>query len=122
VALKWTGVLVATIAGTLCVTANVLVAALSDQDVPVVVNIVAIVGAGTATIIAVLAELYRRLDGRLDALTDLLVARFDEVEVRAGDRNAGFVEGYLLSQGQEATVVPLGPRALHRRAATGGED
>jgi predicted PurR-regulated permease PerM len=121
-ALKWTGVLVASIAATLCVTTNVLVATLSDQNVPAVVNIVAVVGAGTAIVVAVFAELYTRLDTRLDALTKLVVTRFDEVDVRAGDHNSGFVEGYLLSQEQEATVVPLGPRSLRRRAVTGGED
>jgi 4-amino-4-deoxy-L-arabinose transferase-like glycosyltransferase len=121
-ALKWTGVLVAVFMVTLCVTANVLVAALSDHKVPGVVNIFAVVGAGTATVVAVLAELFDRINARLDALTDLFVARFEEIDSHTGDRNAGFVEGYLLSQGQDAAIVPLRPRTVHRRAITGGED
>ncbi|HEY2950335.1 MAG TPA: hypothetical protein VGJ53_18375 [Micromonosporaceae bacterium] len=121
-ALKWTGVLVATITVTICVTANVLVAVLTAEKVPAVVNMFAIVSAGTATVVAVLAELYERLSSRLNALTDMVLDRLDEVDSRAGDRNAGFVEGYLLSRGQDAAIVPLGPRGGHLRAVTGGED
>ncbi|HEY3008158.1 MAG TPA: hypothetical protein VGJ63_08870 [Micromonosporaceae bacterium] len=121
-ALKWTAVLVATIAVTMCVTANVLVAVLGAGRVPPVVNMFAIVSAGTATIVAVLAEFYERLSSRLTAVTDLVLERLEELDSHAGDRNAGFVEGYLLSRGQDAAIVPLGPRAAHLRAVTGGED
>ena len=38
------------------------------------------------------------------------MARLNEIENHTGDRNTGFVEGYLLSHGQEAAVVPFGRR------------
>ena len=66
--------------------------------------------AGTAVVLAVVAELHDRLDNRISALTEFLVARLNEIEDRTGDRNSGFVEGYLLSHGQEAAVVPFGRR------------
>lgn len=120
--LKWMAIMVAAVSATLCVTVNVLVGALSHHDVPVVINMAAITAAGIGTVLAVVAELYDRISARITALTEFLIARLNELDTHAGDRNAGFVEGYLLSHGQDAAVVPIGPRARWRRAMTGGED
>jgi hypothetical protein len=122
-ALKWTGVLVAAISVTLFATANVLVVVVGGESVPAVLNMVTAVAAGTAVVVAVAAELYNRLDSRLNALTDLVLTRFDDLASHTGDHNAGFVEGYLLRRGEDAAIVPLGPRsAHHRRAVTRGGD
>ena len=120
--LKWMAVVVAAVSVTLCVTANVVVGTLNDERVPVVVNLFAITAAANATVLAVVADLHDRLNGRLTALTEFLVARLNEIDDRTGDRNTGFVEGYLLSHGQEAAVVPIGPRMQGRRAMIGGDD
>ncbi|GAA4694532.1 hypothetical protein [Phytohabitans rumicis] len=120
--LKWTAVVVATVAVTLCVTANILVATLSGHPVPVVVNLFALACASVASVTAVIAEYYQRLDDRLSALTEFLAMRLAELDNHTGDRNSGFVEGYLLSHSQDATVVPLGSRAVGRRAMTGRDD
>jgi hypothetical protein len=120
--LKLTGVVVAAVAITSCVTANVLVVTLSAYRIPAVLNMLAIAVAAVATVLTVLAELHDRVDGRVTALRDLLVARLDELDSHAGDRNTGFVEGYLLSHGPDAAVVPFGPRGTGRRAMTGVDD
>ena len=119
---KWMAVVVGAVAATLCVTTNVVVGAVQGGQVPVVVNIVTITTTGSATVLAVVAELHNRIDTRLTALTEFLVARLNEVDSRTGDRKAGFVEGYLLSQGQDAAVVPIGPRLHGRRAMIGSDD
>jgi hypothetical protein len=120
--LKWMAVVVAAVSVTLCVTANVVVGTVQGQQVPVIVNIVAITGAGTGTVLAFVADLHERLDGRITALTEFLIARLNDLDNHAGDRNAGFVEGYLLSHGQDAAVVPIAPRMHGRRAMIGGDD
>jgi hypothetical protein len=120
--LKWMAVVVAAVSVTLCVTANVVVGTVQGQHVPVIVNIVAITGAGTGTVLAFVADLHERLDGRITALTEFLIARLNDLDNHAGDRNAGFVEGYLLSHGQDAAVVPIAPRMHGRRALIGGDD
>ncbi|MDQ7911390.1 hypothetical protein RB614_43580 [Phytohabitans sp. ZYX-F-186] len=128
--LKWTAVVVATVAVTLCVTANILVDVLSNQRVPDVVNLFAVATASVTTLIAVMAEFYQRVDDRLSAMSEFLVVRLEELDDRTGDRNTGFVEGYLLGQGHDgrplsqtndASVVPLGYRS-GRRAMTGSDD
>jgi hypothetical protein len=120
--LKWMAVVVASVSVTLCVTANVVVGTVNGEQVPVVVNLLAITAAGSATVLAVVAELHDRLNGRVTALTEFLIARLNEIDDRTGDRNAGFVEGYLLNHGQDAAVLPLGPRMHGRRAMIGGDD
>jgi hypothetical protein len=76
-----------------------------------VVNLLALTAAGTAVVLAVIAELHDRLNDRITALTEFMVARLNEIEARTGDRNTGFVEGYLLNHGQQdAAVVPFGRR------------
>ncbi|WBB77470.1 hypothetical protein O7606_14360 [Micromonospora sp. WMMD882] len=108
--LKWLAVLVATVSVTLSVTGNVVVGVIDGGQLPLVVNLFALTAAGTAVVLAVLADLYDRLSDRLTALTEFLVSRLDEIESHTGDRNAGFVEGYLLNGGREAAVVPFGRR------------
>ncbi|GAB3816032.1 hypothetical protein [Micromonospora zhanjiangensis] len=120
--LKWMAVVVAAVSATLCVTANVVVGTVQGQQVPVIVNLVAVVGAGAGTVLAVVADLHERLDGRITALTEFLVARLNDLDDRTGDRNTGFVEGYLLSHGQDAAVVPIAPRMHGRRAMIGSDD
>ncbi|MEV1285794.1 hypothetical protein [Micromonospora sp. NPDC049679] len=121
-ALKWTAIVVSSVAVTLCGTANVLVAVLHAGPVPAVVNMFAIACAAVGTLVAVIADLHDRLDVRVTALTEFLVARLNELDTHTGDRNAGFVEGYLLSHGQDAAVVQMAPRMHGRRAMTGGDD
>lgn len=120
--LKWMAVVVAAVSVTLCVTANVVVGTVNGEQVPVVVNLLAITAAGSATVLAVVAELHDRLNGRVTALTEFLIARLNEIDARTGDRNTGFVEGYLLNHGQDAAVVPIGPRMHGRRVMMGGDD
>jgi hypothetical protein len=45
-----------------------------------------------------------------------------ELDANAGDRDAGFVESYLLSHQPEVPVVPIGPRMRRRRAVLGSDD
>jgi hypothetical protein len=121
--LKWMAVLVAAVALTLCVTANVVVGAGHGEPLPFFVNMLAVTIAGTATILAVVAALHERIDGRITALTEFLVDRLAELDRHTADRNAGFVEGYLVGHGKDPAVVPIGPRLPGRRAAMlSGED
>ncbi len=108
--LKWSAVVVATVSVTLCVTGNAVTLALDGGQLPLLVNLVALVAASTAIVLAVIAELHERLNDRVTALTEFLVERLREMEAHTGDRKAGFVEGYLLSHGQEAAVLPFGRR------------
>jgi hypothetical protein len=108
--LKWLAVLVATVSVTLSVTGNVVIGAVNGGQLPLIVNLFALTTAGTAVVLAVLADLYERLNDRLTALTEFLVARLNEIEAHTGDRNAGFVEGYLLNHDREAAIVPIGRR------------
>lgn len=113
--LKWTAVVVATVAVSLCVTANILVEALTVKHVPLVVNLFAVAAAAVATMLAALAEYQHRLDERLRTLTDYLVKQLNEIDNRTGDHNAGFVEGYMLGQAHDGTIVRLAPRVSGRR-------
>ncbi|MEH1097615.1 hypothetical protein [Micromonospora sp. CPCC 205561] len=108
--LKWMAVVIATVSLTLGVTGNVVTLAVNGGQLPMLVNLLALTCAGTAVILAVVAELHHRLDDRVSALADFLVGRLQEIEDRTGDRNTGFVEGYLLNHGQDASVVPFGRR------------
>ncbi|HEX7745138.1 MAG TPA: hypothetical protein VF462_07745 [Micromonosporaceae bacterium] len=120
--LKWMGVVVAAVSATLFATTNVVVGALGGRGVPGVFNMVVIGVSGVAVILAVLAELHERLNARITALAETLVAQLAEVDSHTGDRNAGFVEGYLLSQSTDAAVVPIDSRARARRAMSGGDE
>ncbi|NJP32700.1 hypothetical protein [Micromonospora thermarum] len=108
--LKWLAVMVATVSLTLCLTGNAVILAVNGEQLPLLVNLVTLTAAGTAVVLAVVAELHDRLNDRVSALTEFLVARLNEIETSTGDRNSGFVEGYLLSHSQEAAVVPFGRR------------
>lgn len=108
--LKWLAVVVAAVSGTFSVTANVVIGAVNGGQLPLVVNLFALTATGTAVVLAILAELYDRLNNRITALTEFLVARLNEIEAHTGDRNTGFVEGYLLSHSPESAVVPFGRR------------
>ncbi|MFC3504352.1 hypothetical protein ACFOOK_25755 [Micromonospora krabiensis] len=108
--LKWLAVVVATVSVTLCVTGNAVTLAVNGGQLPLLVNLFALTIAGTSVVLAVLAELHERLNDRISALTEFLVARLNEIESHTGDRNTGFVEGYLLSHGQDAAIVPFGRR------------
>jgi hypothetical protein len=107
--LKWLAVVVAVVSLTSGVTGNVVMVVNGGQF-PLIANISVLTIAGTAVVLAVVAELYDRLNDRISALTEFLVARLNDIEAHTGDRNTGFVEGYLLSHGQEGTVVPFGRR------------
>lgn len=113
-ALKWAGILVSAVTITLAVTAN---AVAGDEPVPDLLTLVSVVTAAAATVVAIVADLYVRLDAKLDRLHGAMVARFDQLDAETGDRNSGFVEGYLLGHPAEGAVVPIAPR--NRRAATG---
>jgi hypothetical protein len=120
--LKWIAVVLAAVSATLFATANVVVWALGGRAVPDVLNTAVIVVGGVAVVLAVLAQIHERINARITALTETLVAQLAELDSRTGDRNAGFVEGYLLSQSADAAVVPIGSRARARRAMSGGDD
>ncbi|AVT33832.1 MULTISPECIES: hypothetical protein [unclassified Plantactinospora] len=121
--LKWMAVVVAAVSLTLCVTANVVVGTVHGGDpVPFLVNVLAITATGTAIVLAVIADLHERLNARITALTEFLIARLNELDRNTGDHNTGFVEGYLLSRNQDSAVVPIGPRMHGRRAMLGGDD
>lgn len=120
-ALKWGAVVVAAVSVTLFVTANIIVGVLHTGEVSTAFNMATIAAGAVGIIVAVLAEMYGRVNGRITALADFMAVRLNEVDAHAGDRNAGFVEGYLLSHGQEpATIVPIGPRSARRMGA--GDD
>lgn len=113
--LKWSAVVIAAVALTLGVTANIAVALIPGTRLPGAVNVLAITAAGSAVVLVVVADLHARLDARITNLTEFLVARLDELDSRGGDRNAGFVEGYLLGRQQDETVIPITVRGGGRR-------
>jgi hypothetical protein len=119
--LKWVAVVVAAVSVTLCVSVNVLVGSLSSKEVPVVVNMATIAVAVVGAMVAVVADLYERINSRITALTEFLVTRLDEIDV-AADRREAFTEGYLLGHDRDAAVVPIGPRSRGPRVVTGNED
>ncbi len=112
-ALKWSGILVAAVMATLTVTANLFNT--GRPGVPTILNVVGIAALVGAVVVAIAAELYSRIDTKLNGLTELVRERFDRLDAETGDRNSGFVEGYLLSHGPEASVIPM-PNRPGRRA------
>jgi hypothetical protein len=108
--LKWLALMVATVSLTLCLTGNAVILVVNGGQLPLLVNLLTLIATGTGIVLAVIAELHDRLNDRVSALTEFLVARLNEIETSTGDRNTGFVEGYLLSHNQEAAVVPFGRR------------
>jgi hypothetical protein len=119
-ALKWGAAVVAVVSATLFVSSNIIVLMLGENELPVAFNLATVAAASVGVIVAVIAEMYNRVNGRLNALAEFVAARLNEVDAHAGDRNAGFVEGYMLSHGEEAgAIVPFTGRAARR---TGGYD
>jgi hypothetical protein len=116
---KWAGILTGTLTAALLILANLLLATLTRYTVPLVVNVFGVGVAAASAAIAFSAHLYDRVTTKLDQVFDMLVGRLEDLENRVGDRNTGFVEGYLLGHGPEATVVPLTPH-LGRRSAGDG--
>jgi hypothetical protein len=114
---KWAAVLVAVVLSALDALANLLLALLTPHTVPIVVNLFALAVAAVAATFAFLAHLAARADTKIDTIVQLLTLRLEDLEVRVGDRNSGFVEGYMLGHtvdGPEASVVPLAPRGARR--------
>lgn len=110
---KWAAVLVAVVISALDALANLLLAFLTPHAVPVVVNLFALAVAGVAAIFAFVAHLAVRTDAKIAVVVELLTRRLEDLEARVGDRNSGFVEGYMLGHSidsHEASVVPLTPR------------
>jgi hypothetical protein len=113
--LKRAAVVAATVAVTQCLTVNILVGALTGGEVPIIVNLFTVAAASVSTVVAVQAEFHNRTQDRLSALTDFLVTRLSEIDERAQDHQAGFVEGYLLGHGRDSTVRPLASPGNGRR-------
>lgn len=120
--LKWIAVVVAVVSATLFTSTNAVMEALSGRDAPAAFNMAVIAASSVGVVLAVLAQLHERLNARITALTETLAAQLTEVDRHTGDRNAGFVEGYLLGQAPDAEVVPIGSRAHGRRVLGGGDD
>jgi hypothetical protein len=122
---KWAAVLIAVVTIALDTLANLLLATLTAHSVPNVVNMFALTLTAIAALCAFGAHMVARMDARMDLVIELLTGRFEELETRIGDRNSGFVEGYMLSHPAEAPVpeasvvqlAPRGPRRVHH-----GED
>jgi hypothetical protein len=114
--------LVTVAAVTAFVTANVVTAATGAHAVPLAVNAVLVAAAAAGAVLAVVAEIYRRLDTRLETLSDFLVVRLADLEARAGDRGAGFAEGYLAGQSERVSVIPLPKRTSRPRASSNPDD
>src|ERR1700754_2956952 len=107
-ALKWGAVVVSAVSVTLFASANIIVGVLDRSEVPSAFNMATVAIASVGVVVAVLAEMYPRINGRITALVEFMASRLKELDAHTGDRNAGFVEGYLLSHGDEpGTVVPL---------------
>lgn len=122
---KWAAILVAVVTIALDAEANVLLATLTPQAVPEVVNLFALAAASIAAIFAFGLDLALRVQARFDLTIELMTRRFEELEARIGDHNSGFVEGYVLGRSPEvpvpeASVVPLVPRGPRR--VRNGED
>ncbi len=120
-AFKWTGILIAVVTIALAAMANLLLATLTPHTVPDVLNGFALSLVVVGSLVAFIAHLQERSDRRMDGYIEVLRGRLDDLDNRVGDRNTGFVEGYLLGHGDApevpAPVVPLAPRGVPRRTA-----
>ena len=94
-------------------------ATLTPHTVPDAINVLAVGVSATCCVMAFCAHLFERVNAKLDLMFQVLAARLDELEGRVGDRNSGFVEGYLLRHTPDASVVPLAPRIARRGAGEG---
>jgi hypothetical protein len=96
--------------------------ATGTRAIPFAVNAALVAASAAGAVVAVIAELYRRLDARLETLSDFLVVRLADLEARAADRGAGFAEGFLAGQSERASVVPLPKRATRPRVSSNPDD
>jgi hypothetical protein len=103
--------------------ANLILDTLTTHNVPEVINVLAMGLAVVGALVAFIAYLQDRTERSLNRIIERALTRIDDLESRIGDRNSGFVEGYLLGHGgtPDAPVVPLTPR-LPRRAMTSIDD
>src|SRR5262249_7003868 len=119
-AFKWTGILIAAVTVALDGMANLILATLTTFDVPSVLNMMAVGLVVVGALVAFIAHLQDRTERDLDHFVDLVLTRIDELEIRIGDRNSGFVEGYLLGYDggtggtADAPVLPFTPRVPRR--------
>jgi hypothetical protein len=114
--LKWVSAIVAAASAGSFATANVVAGA----RVPAAANLALIAGTTGGIILVVLAELYQRLDARLDVLSEFLVARLDEITARLNRLEARSTLDALLAEATApepapSTVVPLAPLARRPR-------
>ena len=116
---KWASIMVGTLTAALAALANGLVLSLTPHTVPDAINVLAVGVSATCCVMAFCAHLFERVNAKLDLMFQVLAARLDELEGRVGDRNSGFVEGYLLRHTPDASVVPLAPRIARRGAGEG---
>lgn len=133
-AFKWTGILIAVVTVALDGMANLILDTLTTVDVPQVINLMAIGLVVVGVLVAFIAQLQDRTERDLDHFIGLVLARIDELEAHIGDRNSGFVEGYLLGHDgstggmhdgvtggtPDAPVLPFTPRVTRR--VTSGDD
>jgi hypothetical protein len=122
---KWAAILVSVVTVALDTLANLLLAFLTPHAVPDVVNLFAMTLTAVGAVIAFGAHIAIRFDAKFNLVVELLTTRLEELENRIGDRNTGFVEGYMLSHTTETSIpeapvvqlTPRGPRRVHH-----GED
>jgi hypothetical protein len=113
--LKWMSAIVAAASAGSFATANVLLA----ERMPVAANLALIALTAGAIVVVVLAELYQRLDARLDVLSEFLVARLDDISGRLERLEARPTLDALLADAADSepapsTVVPLAARRPRR--------
>jgi hypothetical protein len=116
---KWASIMAGTLTTALAALANGLVLSLTRHTVPDSVNVLAMGVSAVSCVMAFCAHLFERINAKLDLMFQVLAARLDELEGRVGDRNSGFVEGYLLGHSPDASVVPIAPRIARRDAGEG---
>jgi predicted PurR-regulated permease PerM len=122
---KWAAVLASVVTVALDTLANLLLEIFTPHAVPDVVNLFAMTLTAVGAVIAFGAHIAIRFDAKFNLVVELLTTRLEELENRIGDRNTGFVEGYMLSHPPEASIpeapvvqlAPRGPRRVHH-----GED
>jgi len=115
---KWTGVLITVVLVSTTATANLLLDTLTDREVPSIINLFAVAAAVVATVVAFVAHVYQLTMARITHLRDTIGAKLDQLEDRFGDYNAGFVAGYLLSDGSDPTPVMANRMAAHNGGRT----
>lgn len=115
---RWVAVLIAVVVTAAGLVANGLLVTLDHHMLPPLVNVAAMFVTALAAAVAVVAHQNIRMDRKIDLLAEMMMSRFDEVDARIGDRNSGFVEGYMIGQGNRpASVVPITQRSGRRTTA-----